>query len=176
MNFLKKTLFMFVVIILLVATVACTSVTTSNDPAQAIDAGSTIADFDLPPGYTSEFSSSMLGYIIVTYRGQNASSHLYLIQSEKESDEEDLARMLTEMVPGWSDANTRMTVIENRPVKIRDQETTLILSDAINSEGESYRQLTVAFEGKEGPALLVFSESLDAWDQAATDKFLDSIR
>lgn len=176
MNLLKKTLFIFVVIIILVATLACTSVKATNDPPQAIDAASAIADFDLPAGYTSEFSSSMLGYTIAAYRGQNAPSHLYLIQSEKESDGEELARMLTQLAPGWSDPNMRMTVTENRPVMVRGQETTLIISDAVNSEGESYRQLTVAFEGKEGPALLVFSESLNAWDEAAIDKFLASIR
>ena len=68
-----------------------------------------------------------------------------------------------------------MTVIENRPVTLRGQEVTLIVSEGVNSENVSYRQISVAFEGKGGPALLLFSESVEAWDQAAVDEFLASI-
>jgi hypothetical protein len=140
------------------------------------DSGSAIADFDLPAGYTFEFSTSMLGYTVAAYKGPNGPSHLYLIQSEKESDGDELAKMLAQLVPGFNDPDTRMTVTENRPVTLRGQEVTLSVSEGVNSENISHRQVTAAFEGKGGPALLMFSETVEAWDQAAVDEFLASIR
>lgn len=176
MNLLKKTLFGFIVAIMLVALFACTTIEATDDPLHAEEAAAKIADFDLPAGYEPEFSTKMLGYTLAAYKGQSGPSHLYLIQSEKESDGEELARMLTQLSPGATDPNTGMTIIENRPATIRGQDVTIVISEGINSENVSYRQISVAFEGKGGPALLVLSESVEAWDQAAVVEFLASIR
>jgi hypothetical protein len=110
------------------------------------------------------------------YKGTSDPSHLYLIQSEKEADGEELERMLTQLAPGSSDPNTRLTVIENRPISVRGQDVTLVISDGVNHEGESYRQAMVAFQGKGGPALLVLSESLELWDDESLGAFLASIQ
>ena len=169
MNLFKRTLLITGIVITILSIFGCT--TKAGD-----DAVSVIADFDLPAGYSADFSSSMLGYTVATYKGPNEPSHLYLIQSEKESDGDELAKMLAELAPGSSDPDSRMTVIEKRPVTLRGQDTTLIVSEGINSEDVPYRQITAAFEGKGGPALLMLSETVGAWDQAAVDEFLSSIR
>lgn len=140
----------------------------------AADAGSEIADFDLPAGFAAEFSTSAMGYTVATYRGPNAASHLYLIQSEKEADGEELARMLTQLAPGSPDNG--VTAVENRTVTLRGQEVNLTVAEGLSSENVAYRQIMAVFEGKGGPALLVLSESVEAWDQEAVDAFLASIR
>ena len=84
--------------------------------------------------------------------------------------------MLTQLVPGAGDLDSDITVIENRPATIRGQDVTLIVSEGLNSANVPYRQVTAAFEGKGGPTLLVFSETVGAWDQAAVDEFIASIR
>ena len=168
MNLFKKTLLITSIVILLLSLFACTT-KAGDDPGA-------IADFDLPAGYSADFSTSMLGYTVAAYKGPNDPSHLYLIQSEKESDGDELAKMLAQLAPGSSDPNTRMTVIEKRPVTLRGQDATLIISEGVNSENVPYRQITAAFEGKGGPALLMYSETVDAWNQAAVDEFLSSIR
>jgi len=169
MNLFKKTLFAAGMLITLISLFACTSATVD-------EAGSKIADFDLPAGYTFEFNTSMLGYTVASYKGPNGPSHLYLIQSEQESDRDELAKMLTQLVPGAGDLDSDITVIENRPATIRGQDVTLIVSEGLNSANVPYRQVTAAFEGKGGPTLLVFSETVGAWDQAAVDEFIASIR
>ena len=98
-----------------------------------------------------------------------------VIQSEKQVDGEKLAYMLDELVVGSGDPETRMTVIETHPVQIRDQGTTLVISDCVNSEGRAYRQVAVTFQGNGGPALLVYSESIDNWDQTEVDTLLASV-
>jgi len=170
MNPFRKTLFVATISIMLASLFACTAKEAPNDT------GATIADFDLPTGYTTEFSTSMLGYSVVSYKGPNGPSHLYLIQSEKESDGDELEKMIKELVPGSRNADADMTVLENRPVTVRGQEATLLISEGVSSENVSYKQASVLFAGKGGPALLVFSEVTEAWDQEAVDTFLASIR
>lgn len=173
---MKKFLFTAIAIILVAILSACGTVEATNDSEHVAKLASKIADFELPKGYVSEFSAEMAGYTLATYKGTSAPSHLYLIQSEKETDGEELERMLTQLAPGSSNPDTRMTVIENRPVTVRGQEVTLVISDGVNHEGDSYRQAVVAFEGKGGPALLVFSESLDLWNDETVGAFLASIQ
>lgn len=161
--------------IILAVLTACGTFEATNDSQHVTKLASKIADFNPPQGYTAEFSAEMAGYTLAAYKGTMDPSHLYLIQSENEADGEELSNMLTQMAPGSSDRNTRLTVIENRPVTIRGQEATLVISEGTNHDGGYYRQATVAFRGKGGPAMLVLSESLELWDQDSLDAFLQSI-
>lgn len=162
---------------LLIALSACGStVKMSSDAAEVTSVASEIADFEPPAGYSSDFTANLLGYTVAAYNPGDGHSHLYLVQSEKESDAEKLAQMLEKLVPGSSDRNSRLTVIENRAATIRGQATTLVISDGVNSDGDSYRQVTAAFQGKGGPALLVMSEPIERWDQSAVDAFVASIQ
>jgi hypothetical protein len=174
---MNKLLLTIIFMILIGTLFACApNITINSNPDEVLSTASEIADFEPPAGYTSEFTASLLGYTVAAYNPGDGHSHLYLIQSENESDGEKLADMLTELVPGSSDPNTRLTVVENRPAMIRGQEVTLVISDGTNSEGQSYRQVTAGFQGKGGPALLVLSETMERWDQAAVDAFLASIK
>jgi hypothetical protein len=134
-----------------------------------------IADFDLPTDYNPEFSASLEGYTLVSYNPGDGHSHLYLIQSEKESDGEKLASMVEQIAPGSYDPQTRMTIIETRPVTVREQEVTLVISEGVTSEGETYRQVTVAFQGNGGPALVMLTEPVISWDQEMVNTFIASI-
>lgn len=173
---MNKLLLTTLVAIALAILSACGTLEATNDSEHIMKLSSKIADFDLPEGYTSEFSAEMAGYTLAAYKGASGPSHLYLIQSEKEADGEELDNMLTRLAPGSSDPNTRMTVIENRPITVRGQEVTMVISDGVNHEGNTYRQATVAFQGKGGPALLVLSESMDRWDTSAIEAFVASIK
>ena len=174
---MNKLLLITSVIFLLPALSACASkIEMSSNADQVASAASAIADFEPPAGYSSDFTATLMGYTVAAYNPGDGHSHLYLVQSEEESDAEKLAQMLSELVPGSSDWNTRLTVIENRPATLRGQETTLIISDGVDSQGETYRQVTAAFQGKGGPALLVLSEPVESWDQSEVDAFIASIQ
>lgn len=173
---MNKFLFTTITISLLVILSACGTVELTNDSQHVAELVSKIADFEVPEGYVSEFSAELSGYTLATYKGTTDPSHLYLIQSEKEADGAELERMLTELAPGSNDPDTRMTVVENRPVSVRGQDVTMVISDGINHEGTAYRQAAVAFEGQGGPALLVFSESLELWNDETVAALLASIQ
>jgi hypothetical protein len=174
---MNKILLITLATILLATLSACAPHVAINANSEEVSkAASEIADFVPPAGYASDFTAQLAGYRVVAYNPGDGHSHLYLIQSEKETDREKLAQMLGDLVPGSSDSNTRLTVIENRIATIRAQATTLIISDGVNSEGATYRQITAAFQGKGGPALLVLSEPTERWDQSMIDTFITSIK
>ena len=169
-----KVVLLVILTILLTACGAINPVQTADD--QIANAAAKIAEFDLPVGYSPEISASLEGYTLVSYNPGDGHSHLYLIQSEKEADGEELASMLEQIAPGSYDPQTRMTVIETRPVTVREQEAILVISEGVTSEGETYRQVTVAFQGKGGPALLMLSEPVTSWNQETVDAFIASIQ
>ncbi|MCB8983380.1 MAG: hypothetical protein H6659_06135 [Ardenticatenaceae bacterium] len=165
-QFIKLTLILFAAGLLLVA---CTA-----DANEGANVAAQIADFDLPPGYTADFSVTVSGYSVAAYNPGDGHSHLYLIQSNKEEDGEALAAGLSKLVPGSGDV--RMTVVENRPVTVRGQNVTAVISEGLNSENTRYRQIMVAFQGKGGPALLALSTPVSTWDETMVANFLVSLR
>ena len=174
MNSPTKILFSLVLLTLLSS--CATMVSIDATPKEVADMANEIADFDLPKGYQPEFSTSLNGYIVVSYNPGDGHSHLYLIQSDNEEDSEKLSNMLDQIAPGAYDPQTRMTVLETVPVSVRGQEETLVISEGTTSEGETNHQAAVAFQGRGGPALLIISEPVERWDRAQVDSLLASIQ
>jgi hypothetical protein len=169
-----KTLCLIVLALLLTACGA--EVTLRTGQENISEAAVEITDFDLPPGFAPEFSTKLMGYQAAAYTHGDGPGHIYLIQSDDPADADKLAQALDQIVIGSSDPYTHLTVIETRPVMVRGRETTLVISEAINSEGLKYRQAVVSFQGNVGPALLVFSEALENWDEATLANLISSIQ
>jgi hypothetical protein len=136
---------------------------------------SDIAEFDLPAGYSPKFSASLSNFSLVSYDPGDGHSHLYLIQSEKESESDKLANMVGQIAPGIYDPQTRMTIIETRSLTVREQEVTMVVSEGVTSERGTYRQAMVAFQGNGGFALVIISEPVARWNQEIVDDFIASI-
>ena len=170
-----KTKIITIILSALLLTACGVNVTLSSDTDRVVGASAKIVDFDLPAGYYPDFSTTVMGYGVTAYTRGDGPSHIYLIQSDNESDGEKLAQVLDELVIGSGDPQTRVTVIETRSTMVNGQETTLVISDCTNSKGLSYRQAAVAFQGNGGPALLVFSEPIENWDAAILDDLLTSL-
>lgn len=172
----KKTILHALLPIVFVLVSCTTNISIKTDADTVASTTAEIADFDVPVGYDADFSARYENYVLVSFRPDDDHSHLYLVQSQDEADGEKLAAALAKLVPGLSDAQTRRRIIETRPVFVRGQSTNLILSEGVNSDGESYRQATAAFQGKGGPAIFVFSEPVSTWDQESVDALLASIQ
>jgi len=163
--------------IALVSMTACGTAGNLNTDAQKVaQTASQIADFDLPEGYSADFTASLMGYSIAAYNPGDGHSHLYLIQSENEADSEKLAEMLEQLAPGTTDSQSEMTILETRTVSVRGEEAQLLVTEAVNHEKVTYRQAMVAFQGKGGPALLAFSEPVSRWDPQTLENLLASVR
>jgi hypothetical protein len=83
--------------------------------------------------------------------------------------------MLEKLSPGSYDRNNRTEILETKTISVRGEEAALVISEAINGEGNEYRQAMVIFQGKNGPTLLVFSEPVENWDQQTIENLISSI-
>ena len=135
-----------------------------------------IVDFSIPVGYKPDFTANYKGYTLVSYRPENENSHLYILQSKDSADADNLQQILDVLVPGTSNAEGDQKVLDNYPIFFRGQETDLILVEGKNSEGKGYKQILVDFEGKGGPAVLVFSELSTNWDMDKVNRLLESVQ
>jgi hypothetical protein len=149
--------------------------TVNTNMGKVVSTSAKIANFDLPSGYRPNFSASLEGYTLVSYGPGDSHSHLYLIQSEKDSDGEKLASMVGRIAPGSYDPQTRMTIIETRPMTVREKTVPMIISEGVTSEGEAFRQAMIAFQGNGGPALVLLSEPATRWNQENVNAFIASI-
>jgi hypothetical protein len=73
-------------------------------------------------------------------------------------------------------ANADMTSVGQEETTIRGEPVTLTVREGVTDRGETLRQVTGLFEGKGGPAILMISGDVAAWDQAVVDDFIASIR
>ncbi len=149
-----------------------------SQPDDVAAAAANIASIHLPDGYRPEYAVNLGGYFLISYNPGDGHSHLYLVQAGagQAVSQSKLDELLGQAQLGQTDRSTRLTVVEKRAVTIRGQETTLVFSDGINGSGESYRQVTVAFPGKGGQALLVMSEPTGRWEDARVDRLIQSIQ
>jgi hypothetical protein len=75
----------------------------------------------------------------------------------------------------WYNVDT--TLVEQKPVTIRGEETTLSISEGTSDKGVPYRMANATFQGKgEGPALLMVVAPSDQWDEQMVNDFVESIR
>ena len=73
--------------------------------------------------------------------------------------------------------NTDTTLVEQKPVTIRGQETTLSISEGTNEQGVMYRMANAKFQGDgEGPALFLIVGPADQWDVQLAEEFITSIQ
>ena len=177
MNTINKILCLTISAIALVSMTACGTTGNINlDAEKVADAAAQIADFDLPDGYSADFTASLMGYSIAAYNPGDGHSHMYLIQSENEADSEKLTEMLEQLVPGTTDSHPEMTILETRTVNLRDEKVKLLISEGLNHENVTYRQAMAVFQGKGGPALLAFSEPVSRWNPETLETLLASVQ
>ena len=168
---------LLITILALLALMACggPTLTLNRDAAQVDAAAGKMADFDLPDGYHTDFAANMMGYSVAAYSNGEGHSHLYLIQSDNDADGGALESRIGQLHLSAGDQQARMDIVETYPVHVRGEESTAVISEGVNSEGTTYRQAMIAFQGKSGPAMLVYSEPLHRWNQERVDALIASL-
>lgn len=149
-------------------------------PQEAVRVGYEIADFEVPAGFDSPYSVHFGDVTMVGYDAQNERSHLLLAQFPKGTSI-NTQEMLKIIQKGRGDPdsiwyNTNVSLIEEKPVTIRGQETTLSISEGTSSDGISYRSATATFEGRNGPALVLIASPVEEWDITMVETFMASIQ
>lgn len=147
---------------------------------EAVRVGGEIADYEIPEGFGSPVSIHIGDMTVIRYTTPDEMSYILLAQFP-EGTSIDVEKMLELMEEGSSDPtnvwySTEMTIIEQKPVTIRGQATTLNISEGTSLAGLDYRTATVKFDGRGGPAMVMVASPVEEWNLGMVDDFILSIQ
>jgi len=150
-----------------------------NWDEQNVSEGPEIVDYEIPDGFGSPYSAHLGDMTIVSYTSQDEKSQILLAQFPEGTsiNSDELLRQMSEATHDPTSVwhNTKMTLVEEMPVTIREQECTLSISEGISADGITYRSATVDFEGRGGPAAVLIVSTADEWDIEMVQTFIASI-
>jgi hypothetical protein len=151
---------------------------TSEDPQDVARIAAEIAEFDLPVGFGSPYAVHFLNFTSVGYLSQSGHTHIYLTQFPKDvhMDVDEIMRQLNagDQSEPWS--GSTITEVEQRPVTVCGQESTLSIGEGESSKGEAFRVATVEFQGKGGgQAVLMVAGPVEEWDPEMIEALIASI-
>jgi hypothetical protein len=138
-----------------------------------------IADYTLPDGFGSATTMQLAGFDMISYTGDDSHSHIYFFQlpAGVQLDPEEMERQFRQTAGEQGGSAAReIEVVDRVSATIRGQETTLVVSEGVNWEGQTFRQVSGIFQGDGGQAFVVFERPVDQWDQAEVDDFIASIQ
>lgn len=158
-----------------------TNTSTSEDPQLVSGIADEIADFDLPAGFGSPDGVHFADFSAVSYRSQSGDTHIFLVQFPR-GTRLDADEMLNTIKHSSAVLETpwygiQMATVEQKPVTVHGQESTLIIQEGITSDGEAFRTGIVTFQAEgSGPALLMVAGPVEEWDAEMLDSLIASVK
>ncbi len=151
----------------------------TSNPAEVEAIAGRIAAYELPQGFNPDYAMDIMGYSLVGFKGDDNHSHIMLMQFPASANlsVEEMEKQMQQATQSreYTYGTQELKVVETRDVTIKGQPATATIAEGKGGE-EDFRQLSVAFAGNGGPALLVYAARMSAWDDAAVDAFLASIQ
>ena len=153
---------------------------TSENPPEVARVGGEIADFEIPTGFGSPYGMHFGDITMVGYASQSKNSHILLTQFPEGTsvNTNEVLKLISQYSndPNSRWADTQTEVIEEKPVTIRGQESTLTISEGTSSDGITYRTAVANFPGRGGPSLVMIAGPVDEWDIETVEAFIASIQ
>lgn len=151
----------------------------SENPQVVVRIGAEIADYEIPPEFSSPVSFHSGDMTMIRYTSQDEMSYILISQFPEGTsvNADELLRLLDKSSDDpnniWYSTDTN--ILEQKPVTIRGQETILNISDGTSLKGFSYRYATATFRGRNGPALIMIARPVDEWDIQMIEWFISTI-
>lgn len=149
------------------------------NPEKAAQSASEIADFTPMNGFQPVSSLSILGYNMVIYSGGDQSPDVMILMQmpgNMEINDSTIQQMQKSMEQQSGRQMNNIKTIESRDLTIREKPARMIIQEGENENGATVRQMMLAFQGKGGIAMLMYASDASAWDQAAVDQMVESVR
>ena len=153
----------------------------SEDPQKVTQITSEIAQFDVPAGFNPVYSMEIANFTMAQYMTGDEKS-VILITQFPQGTSINMDEMLREIQQNsrrpnspWYNMDTAL--VDQKPVTIRGEETTLSISEGTNEKGETYRMASTSFQGKGGgPTVLMIVVPAEQWDEQMVEDFIASIQ
>lgn len=154
---------------------------TREDPAKVQQIAAEIADFDIPAGFNKHYGMKLGELRLVQYMTDNEKVVVILTQFpagisiNPEEMLRDIRNGSRDPNSPWYNTDTKL--VEQRPVTIRGEETTLSISEGTDDKGTLFRVANARFNGnRNGPALVMIAGPADQWDLAMVEDFIALIQ
>ena len=152
----------------------------ATTPEEAARIGRQIADYDLPVGYREQIGMNMGAIKMVMIAPESTLPGLFISLMQFQAGTTDVETMRAQMEQSLTQQtgsqSTQMEVVGTEDVTIKGETVTLTIREGKTENGDTLRQVTGIFPGKDGPAMLMLMGSADNWDEEAVDSFITSIR
>ena len=153
----------------------------SEDPEKVAEMASGIADFQVPEGFEKQYGMKLGGLSLVQYMTDNERTVIFVSQfpAGTSINIDEMMRQIQQNSryenTSWYGVTTAL--VEQKPVTIRGQETTMSISEGTNDQGAHYRMANAEFQGNgEGPAIVMIVGPADEWDVKTFEDFIASIQ
>jgi hypothetical protein len=151
-----------------------------DDPEHAAEVGRSIIDYELPPGYREEGAVNVAGtrMVFITSASRNAVIMLMQFPAALRADEAEMERQMRQSLEQQSGRQgLNLSTVGTEEIVINDRAVTLTTREGTDQNGAAVRQVTGAFEAKNGAiAMLMMMGPIDGWNEAEIDQFIDSLR
>jgi hypothetical protein len=154
---------------------------TTEDPQEVAQLASEIADFDVPEMFTKQYGMKIATFSMVQYMNSSEDTFLFLTQfpAGTSINPDEMMREIqnNSRNPNSTWYNNDTHIVEEKPVTIRGEETTLSISEGTSEQGVLYRLANAKFQGNgEGPAVFMIVGPADEWDSQLVEDLLASIQ
>ena len=154
---------------------------TTERPQEVSQIASKIAQFDVPEGFNKQYGMQIGNWSLVQYMTADEETILFVTQfpAGTSVNVNELMRQIqsNSRNPNSPWYNMDTTLVEQKPVTIHGQDTTLNISEGTTKEGVFYRMANAEFQGNgEGPALFLLVSPADQWDNQLVEDFIASIQ
>jgi hypothetical protein len=139
-----------------------------------------IADFDAPAGLSPAFSLKFGPMKMAAYQGGDVLlTLLEMDASTVHTSPEEMRRQMDEQLQKQGGKGHEITITERktRELTVRGQaEEFLFARGTKQGSGEEFWQVSGAFPGKGGPAVLTFVAPVSQWDEDRIAQWIESIK
>lgn len=154
---------------------------TTEDPQEVAQIASEIADFAVPETFTKQYGIKIAKFSMVQYINSSEDTFLFITQfpagTSIHPDEMMREIQNNSRNPNSSWYNNDTHIVEQKPVTIRGEATTLSISEGTSKAGVLDRLANAKFRGNgEGPALFMIVGPADTWDSQLVEDFIESIQ
>jgi hypothetical protein len=154
---------------------------TTEDPQEVAQIASEIAEFDIPEGFTKQYGMKIATFSLVQYMTGSEDMFIFVTQfpAGTSINPDEMVRQIrnNSRDPNSRWYNTDTQIVEQKPVTIRGEETTLSISEGTSEQGVLYRMANAKFQGNgAGPAVVMVIGPADEWDAQLIADFIASIQ
>jgi hypothetical protein len=154
---------------------------TSEEPQKVTQVASDIAQFDVPAGFNPVYSMKIANFTMAQYMTGDEKSVILLTQFPQGTsiNMDEMMRQIQQSSrrPNSPWYNMDTALVEQKPVTIRGEETTLSISEGTSNKGETYRMASTSFQGKGGgPTIVMVVAPAEQWDDQMVEDFIASIQ